>query len=220
MKQFNFDYILKSSRRAKNIRIRINSKGEVILTKPWLIPRSIAISFLKKQETWITKQLEAYSRKQKKDYIYYLGKKYKINFKVGKLKIDFNKTSTLNISAYSKQAAKRALEDKFKTDFKQLLNDIVNSINNKTKHIIKRVSIKNQSTRWGSCSSKNNLNFNWRLVMAPSLVIRYVVIHEICHLDHMNHSKNFWAAVEKLDPDYRDHRRWLKRHGNQLTLDF
>ena len=81
-----------------------------------------------------------------------------------------------------------------------------------------RVTIRNQKTRWGSCSSKGSLNFNWRLMMAPAEVIDYVVVHELCHLIHPNHSKNFWNQVSAILPDYRVRKDWLKKNGTRLIL--
>lgn len=79
-----------------------------------------------------------------------------------------------------------------------------------------KITIKNQKTRWGSCSSKGNLNFNCLLMLTPDKVRDYVVIHELCHLKQMNHSKMFWAEVEKVMPDYKVYRQWLSRNGNML----
>ena len=79
-----------------------------------------------------------------------------------------------------------------------------------------RITIRNQRTRWGSCSSKGNLNFNVLLMLCPEEVRDYVVIHELCHRKEMNHSPKFWAEVEKLCPDYKQHRKWLKDHGSEL----
>lgn len=81
-----------------------------------------------------------------------------------------------------------------------------------------RISIRDQKTRWGSCSSKGTLSFNWRLMLAPPTILDYVVVHELCHLNHMNHSKAFWQSVEAVYPDYRNARKWLKEHGSELTL--
>ncbi len=80
----------------------------------------------------------------------------------------------------------------------------------------KRVCIKHQKTRWGSCSGKGNLNFNCLLMLCPLEVIDYVIIHELCHLKHHNHSKDFWDEVEKYMPEYKIHRKWLKDNGNAL----
>ena len=84
--------------------------------------------------------------------------------------------------------------------------------------VYNRISIRDQKTRWGSCSSKGTLSFNWRLMLAPPAVLDYVVVHELCHLTHMDHSPAFWQAVEALCPDYRQLRLWLKEHGDELTL--
>lgn len=79
----------------------------------------------------------------------------------------------------------------------------------------KGISIRNQKTRWGSCSSKGNLNFNYKLYYMPSEILDYVVVHELAHLKHMNHSKEFWGFVEQFMPDYESRRRWLKEHGRE-----
>ncbi len=81
-----------------------------------------------------------------------------------------------------------------------------------------RIRIAGQKTRWGSCSSKGTLSFNWKLMLAPPKVLDYVVVHEICHLKEMNHSPRFWRLVEELMPDYKEYRKWLKENGNTLQL--
>ena len=79
-----------------------------------------------------------------------------------------------------------------------------------------KITIRNQRTRWGSCSAKGNLNFNCLLMLAPEEVIDSVVVHELCHLLEMNHSPRFWAQVERVLPDYRSARQWLRRNGGAL----
>lgn len=75
------------------------------------------------------------------------------------------------------------------------------------------IRIKAQKTRYGSCSSRGNLNFNWKLIRMPAEVLDYVVVHELAHRKQMNHSSLFWREVEQVPPDYRERRRWLKEHG-------
>lgn len=83
-----------------------------------------------------------------------------------------------------------------------------------------KITIRNQKTRWGSCSSKGNLNFNCLLMLAPPEVLDYVVVHELCHRKQMNHSKAFWLEVEKVLPDYKEARKWLKEEGSQMITLF
>ena len=79
-----------------------------------------------------------------------------------------------------------------------------------------RITIRNQRSRWGSCSGKGNLNFNCLLMLTPSFCLDYVVVHELCHRLEMNHSPAFWAQVERVLPDYRKSRDWLKEHEKEL----
>lgn len=82
-----------------------------------------------------------------------------------------------------------------------------------------RISIRDQKTRWGSCSARGTLSFNWRLMLAPPTIADYVIVHELCHLTYMNHSADFWRKVESVYPDYRTARKWLKDHGNELVIN-
>lgn len=79
-----------------------------------------------------------------------------------------------------------------------------------------RIRIGGQRTLWGSCSPGGTLSFNWRLVLAPAEVLDYVVVHELCHLRVLNHSRRFWALVEERRPHWRDQRDWLREHGPEL----
>lgn len=79
-----------------------------------------------------------------------------------------------------------------------------------------RIAIRDQKTRWGSCSGEGNLNFNWRLIFAPAGVLDYVVVHELAHRKEMNHSPRFWMVVEDTMPEYRKYQKWLKENGRGL----
>jgi len=82
-----------------------------------------------------------------------------------------------------------------------------------------RVTIRDQKSRWGSCSARHNLNFNWKLIMAPPEALDYVVIHELCHLIEFNHSARFWGLVKAQMPEYEAWKKWLKAHGHELGVE-
>lgn len=82
---------------------------------------------------------------------------------------------------------------------------------------VNRIAVKEQKTRWGSCSSKGNLNFNWKLALMPERIMDYVVVHELAHRKQMNHSAAFWREVEIVLPDYRERRQWLREHEKEFT---
>ncbi len=80
----------------------------------------------------------------------------------------------------------------------------------------REIKVKNYKSRWGSCDKKGRLTFNWHLIKAPHSIVDYVVIHELCHMVQSNHSPKFWHEVEKYDPSYKEHKKWLKENGNLL----
>lgn len=108
------------------------------------------------------------------------------------------------------------LEGWYRERARQVLSDRVEHWVGQIGVRVRRIVVKDQKTLWGSCSHSGNLNFNWRLLMAPEGVLEYVVIHELCHLLEMNHSKRFWKLVSQWCPDHRVHRRWLREHGPGL----
>jgi hypothetical protein len=89
----------------------------------------------------------------------------------------------------------------------------------KTTHLQpKSITVKTYKARWGSCTIKGDIQFNWKLMMTPPAVIDYVIIHELCHLEQHNHSAKFWQLVEQFEPNYKTHRSWLKKNGQELNL--
>jgi hypothetical protein len=85
-----------------------------------------------------------------------------------------------------------------------------------TKSEISRITIRNQRTRWGSCSRRRAISLNWRLIQTPAFVIDYIILHELMHLRQMNHSNRFWAEVEKVCPTWREAEQWLRKHGREI----
>lgn len=110
----------------------------------------------------------------------------------------------------------RRLQDWLK---KQAKEDIVQRVNyhaGRLKLVPTRISVRDQRSRWGSCSSSGALSFSWRLILAPAFVLDYVAAHEVAHLAEMNHGPNFWRLVKKTMPDYENSQAWLKVHGASL----
>lgn len=116
------------------------------------------------------------------------------------------------------EAVKAALESWYRAQAKIYIPQRVREIAQALNYEYKKISIRGQKTRWGSCSTQGNLNFNYRLMLAPPAAIDYVIVHELCHLDEMNHSPRFWALVADAFPQYRYWRRWLKENSQKLTL--
>lgn len=82
----------------------------------------------------------------------------------------------------------------------------------------KRVLFRDYKSMWGKCTGQGEITYNWKLIMAPPKIIDYVIVHELAHLHHLNHSKEFWACVEAVLPDHKARRRWLKDFGQTLTI--
>lgn len=112
-----------------------------------------------------------------------------------------------------------ALEKRYRKAAREYIPARVAHFHQFTGGIYDKVVIRDQKTRWGSCSSNGTLSFNYRLMLAPPQILDYVVVHELCHLKHMNHSPKFWEAVEQIIPDYKERRKWLKEHGGELTME-
>lgn len=110
----------------------------------------------------------------------------------------------------------RRLTDWLKKEARTDLEPAVLSYSSRLKVRPKRLSIRDQSTRWGSCSVSGTLSFSWRLVLAPPMVLDYLAAHEVTHLLEMNHSQRFWRTLERIAPDTPKAEAWLKRHGAVL----
>ncbi|MCI8463313.1 MAG: M48 family metallopeptidase [Lachnospiraceae bacterium] len=112
-----------------------------------------------------------------------------------------------------------ALEQRYRDSARAVLESRVAYFHQITGGAYTSVTVRDQKTRWGSCSSRGTLSFNYRLIFAPPGILDYVVVHELCHLTHMNHSKDFWDMVARVMPDYRIRKQWLRDHGQELTLE-
>ena len=165
--------------------------------------------FTKRCEEWMEKRFQDGS------VFYYLGEPLKLSIKKSEGETVWQRDGQLLIdqTAATPQKRKEQLEKWYRIRAKENIESRVKVFAAKIGESPNKVTIKAQKTRWGSCSSLGNLNFNWRLIMMPQKIIDYVVVHELCHLKEMNHSSAFWNRVEEIIPDYRNRRKWLKNNA-------
>ena len=127
-------------------------------------------------------------------------------------------TLRLALADTTQETLRAALELWYRRHARTVFAERLAACNSRYGFAYGRVAIKEQKSRWGSCSRQGNLNFNWRLLLAPLPVLDYVVVHELCHLKELNHSPRFWQLVALACPDYATHRAWLRRHGRELRF--
>lgn len=228
---------VRRSARAKRLRLQIESeKPELVLVIPRFALSLQIESFLRRQTPWIEKNwnkaLKKAAKKPKRNYqdgdtYFYFGEplslklipslKWKPVTRVNgdQLEIALHKATTVS---EGKKAIKKAVQEFYKQKAQEVIHDRLQFFNEHYGFKYNRVTFRNQKTRWGSCSSAKNLNFNWRLIMAPIEIIDYVVVHELCHLKYMNHSAAFWKLVSERMPAYKECKKWLKENNYLLSL--
>ena len=217
-KEFPFDVKVKKTSVAKKLVLRIDSKDHcAILSIPKYCLRKQALKFLQENEVWIINtlaNLPKLSNFADGDEISVFGKIYKICHE-NKHKGTRFEGDLLKVGG-DKVFLHRRVKDFLKKEAVDKLAEISIKTAEKIGVKIASVTVKDTKSRWGSCSTKGNINYNWRIVLAPKKVIDYLVCHEVSHLKHPNHSTDFWSTVESLCPSYKDSRNWLKTHGKEL----
>lgn len=224
------EYEVRVLPRAKRLTLSIQKNGKVRVTVPRLTPRFFIDQFVKKSEPWI---LETQQKKAQKTAefvsetsLMLFGKTYAIEVKStpSASKIALQGTS-LQILLHNAPAKSLTFDPEhfppvltrfFQQTATHYITQRTATLAEKMKVSYISLQFKTMKTRWGSCSSRGNLNFNWKLVHFPPNIIDSVIVHELAHRTHMNHSVQFWNTVEKYDPEYRIHRGWLKRQGSQI----
>ncbi len=226
-------YTVRVSKRATRYHISISNKGlEVVL--PFGIPLEKAESLLQKNSTWVLAHWEQISRHLRhadiptlpKNTILYRGAPTPIRLKtdpslksraVAEYRAGFLQVRVPgNVRWIPKNAVSTWLMNQART----LINQRVEYLSTLFQLNPKQITIRNQRTRWGSCSSSRTLSFNWRLVMVPADVMDYVIIHELTHMNEPNHSVRFWSLVATRCPAYKKHRLWLKHNAHLLQPVF
>lgn len=221
------DKIVRSNRRTFGL--EINAKGELIVRIPAKANAKEITKLLEEKKDWILKnKAKIQSKVQEKairnyedgEEFLFLGKEYKLEYvEKSKTLIHFEpEVHKIYINQKYKQYTPHLLEKWYKINAKNILSQRTMLFASMHKLKVLQIKINSANTRWGSCSSKGNINYSWRLIMAPTKVIDYVIYHELAHLVHHNHSDRFWAKVEEMMPDYRQHKDWLKEHGFKLEV--
>ena len=205
---------IKVTKRKKTISIRID-KNKILVNTPSFIKEDYIQVLLERRKEWISKTILK-SNKQYKDSFanreaFYLGKKYKINIKKGLNNEIIVKKDNLEILYKRKNFnIKKKLEQWYKLRCNLLIEDRLKYYSKKTNLKYNGFSIRSFKTRLGSCDSKKHISFNWKIILMPKQIIDYVVIHELCHIIHFNHSKLFWKEVSNLCPEYKSYKNWIK----------
>jgi predicted metal-dependent hydrolase len=174
----NINYTLKTSKRAKRMRLAVYCDGSFVVTRPMSLSDNIVEKFIIEKSNWVLSKLEYFKQ-----------------FGVNIFKNDYQKYLT------HKKEALEFIETRIR-----YFNSIYGLNFNK-------INIKNQKTRWGSCSKKGNLNFNYKMLFLPKHITDYIIVHELCHLKEFNHSYKFWNLVAKAIPNYLDIKKELKNKG-------
>lgn len=210
------------SARARSYRLSIPHQGGPVLTVPRHGRWAEAEAFLHRQTAWLAARLKRASGPlpfAEGAQVPVRGVRHTI-VATGKVRgrveaLLAAEGPTLMVPGEPQHHARR-LTDWFKAEAQRDLEARVKFHAANLGVTVKSLSMRSQSTRWGSCSSSGRLNFNWRLVLAPDFVLDYVAAHEVAHLVEMNHSPAFWATVKRTLPDMERGRAWLKAHGREL----
>ncbi len=198
---------------SKNIKIRIDDSGVVKISLPTYIPYFIAEKFVKKNLNWIEEKLNILSLRKNK--YYYLGNNIRLINKFNTNHKNFNYISDENILIVEYPNNSLSNDELFfkwlREKAEEYIPNRVSFLSNKYNFHYNLVRIKNLKSRWGSCSIKRNLSFNYKLMFFDYKVIDYVIIHELCHLKEMNHSKKFWDHVKEIMPEYKTYKIQLNK---------
>lgn len=217
-KEFGFDIRVKKSPTAKKLVLRIDEKNHCpVLSVPKYCSKKQALMFLRENEDWIVNMLAKLPKLCKfsdSEEICFFGKKYTISHDA-KHKGTCFENGLLKVGGDGVFLHRR-VKDFLKKQTLDILAEMSVKTADKIGAKLSSVSIKDTKSRWGSCSTKGNINYNWRIALAPKNVIEYLVCHEVCHLVHPNHSMTFWDEVKNICPDYKECRNWLKIKGREL----
>ena len=213
--------IIRSNR--KTLSLSINENADLVVRAPHRVSDDEIQKFISEKSAWIDNkqrlikaQLEDNENQHSSGQCLYLGSLYPLKIDNSNVEpISFN-GHIFTIANVNREKISLLLKSWYKKRFIEVALPRLSYFSDKHKLKVNQVRVKEQKTLWGSCSSKNNINLNYLLIMAPMKVIDYVIVHELVHTIHKNHSAKFWQKVETIMPNYKDARKWLKENGYRL----
>lgn len=213
--------IVKSKR--KSIAIVILPNGAVEVRAPKYVPQFVINTFIRSKKDWIEEKrnhIRSQTPKIRKftngEKIVFLGKEYSLELG-NYIHIEIKEDKLLFPLALSLRG-KESLEKWYIQQAKIIIKNQVDYYAEKMNTSYNAITLSDTRSKWGSCTHDNRLQFNWRLIMSPLLIVRYVVIHELAHTTEKNHSASFWTKVRSVNPSYKQQVKWLKNNGHGLIV--
>lgn len=231
-KEIEFEIV---RRKRKTISIKIEENGHVIVSAPLRINKEYILKVVQSKADWIIKNQDEIEKRGSKKVIreltegstvMYLGEEYPLQliFNESKKNITVERELVekqrfiINTNSMDFKKIRVALEKWYREETLDIVTKRIDYYADNFKDKVTNIRVKEQKRRWASCTGKNAILFNWRISMARADVIDYIVVHEMCHMDHRNHSKYFWNRVEEIMPNYKEKHEWLKINGMNLYL--
>ncbi|MFZ7119587.1 MAG: M48 family metallopeptidase [Eubacteriaceae bacterium] len=219
-------------RKRKTMEIKVGPPNNITVISPKGLTQESIMKMVEKKKNWIIKKLDLVenietrtgNKEITEDEIFlYLGNAYNLKLvedcDVKKIKISSaSENLYVRYANFDKAKLKGAIELWYREMGQKIISERVSLYQKYFNILPKKIQIKEQKRRWGSCTSDNKLLFNWRIIMAPLEVIDYIVVHEICHMIEKNHSKNYWNLVRLIMPNYKEYKKWLKENGYYLDI--
>jgi len=200
-----------------SIRIKLTSRTSFIVTAPFFTPKFIITGFIKQNMPWIEKNAKKIIKSPKiknLKSLNILDQKYDLIFQKtisNSIIIDENTHQIfINTNSVSSIQLKKIIDQKLRPFALKLIKNEINIINKNHNFVINHITVRNQSSRFGSCSSRGNLNFNWQIIFFPYPIFCHIIYHELTHLSVKNHKREFWEQLSRYDPNYKVHNQYLK----------
>ena len=212
-------YTVRRSARARRVRVNVHAHAEVEVVLPARVPERAAAAAVRELRPWIERRLgeahEALARvAARAGFVPYLGEHLELRPEAGRVRVHRDGETLFVPDGDPRQALERWYRRAARAEIAPRLDRATELVGTSYDGL----SIRAQRTRWASCSASGAMSFNWRLLLAPSHVLDYVVWHEVCHLEVLDHSPRFWALLERRWPSWREDRDWLRVNGATLVL--